>query len=124
MKTRIFLMTILVTCFAVCLAFVAGLAGKWKSSAKGPDGSEHQFHLVLQIVNGDKLLGTAQGGGEPVTINDGKIAGDNFTFNIKDPHDGTVISMDGKYFAVGDSISLNFIERDDKHHLTFVRDNQ
>ena len=122
MKKKIFITATLIACFAVCLAAVAGLAGKWKGSLKDPDGNDQQFHLVFN-TNGEKLMGTAQAQGEPLVINDGKISGDNFSFNVKD-QDGNVIPVDGKYIAAGDSISLNFTENDMKRHVTFVRDDK
>ena len=122
MKRKIFITAALVACFAVCLAAVVGLGGKWKGSLKDPDGNDHPLHLVLN-VNGGALTGTAQAEGEPLAINDGKINGDSFTCNVKDP-DGNVIPVDGKYIAAGDSVSLNFTEGDMKHHATFVRDGQ
>jgi hypothetical protein len=123
MKRKTFTTAILVACFAVCLAAVAGLTGKWKGSLKDPEGNDHQFHLVLNAVNGNQLTGTAQAEGDPLTINDGKITGDSFSFNVKDP-DGNVIPVDGKYITAGDSISLNFTEDGMKHHVTFVRDDK
>ena len=122
MKRKIFITAALVACFAVCLSAIAGLTGKWKGSLKDQDGNDHQFHLVF-TANGEKLMGTAQAEGEPLAINDGKISGDNFSFNVKD-NDGNVIPVDGKYIAAGDSISLNFTENSMKHHVTFVRDGQ
>ncbi len=121
MKRKMFITVTLVACFAVCLAAVAGLSGKWKGSLKDQDGNDHQFHLVFN-ANGEKLTGTAQAEGEPLAINDGKITGDNFLFNVND-NEGNVIPVDGKYIAAGDSISLNFTETG-KHHVTFVRDGQ
>ena len=123
MKRKIFITATLVGCFAVCLAVVNGLAGKWKGSLKDPDGNDHQIHLALITVNGEKLVGTAQAEGDPLAINDGKIDGDNFSFNVKDP-EGNVIPVDGKYIAAGDSLSLNFTENDMKHHVTFIRDDK
>jgi hypothetical protein len=123
MKRKIFITATLVACFAVCLAAVAaGLAGKWKGSLKDPDGNDHPLHLVLNVNEG-ALTGTAQAEGEPLAINDGKINGDNFSCNVKDP-DGNVIPIDGKYITAGDSISLNFTENDMKHHVTFTRDDK
>ena len=122
MKRKIFITAILAGCFAVCLAAVAGLGGKWKGSLKDPEGNDHPIHLVFN-VDGEKLIGTAQAEGDPLVINDGKINGDNFSCNVKDP-EGNVIPIDGKYNAAGDSISLNFIENDIKHHVTFVRDDK
>ena len=123
MKRKIFITAILACSFAVCLAAVAGLAGKWKGSLKDPDGNDHNIHLVFNVTDGVKLTGTAQAEGEPLALNDGKTDGDNFTCNVKGP-DGNVIPIDGKYIAAGDSISLNFTENDMKHHVTFIRDDK
>ncbi|MBS1532975.1 MAG: hypothetical protein JSU01_21930 [Bacteroidetes bacterium] len=123
MKRRTLISAALIGCFAVFLAAaIADMSGKWKGSLKDPDGNDHQFHLVFN-VNGDKLTGTAQAEGNPLDINDGKVTGDNFSFNVKDD-DGNVIPVDGKYITQGDSISLNFSENSMKYHVTFVRDDK
>lgn len=124
MKRKIFITAVLAACFAVCLAAIAGgLAGKWKGTLRDPQGNDHDLHLVFNVANSETLTGTAQAEGDPLTINDGKITGDNFTFNVKDP-DGNVIQCDGKYIAAGDSVSFNFTQNDMKFHLTFVRDGE
>ena|ERR1700733_16021133 len=123
MKRKMIITATLVGCFVVCLASMTGLAGKWKGFLKDSDGDNHWLHLVINDINGEKVIGTFQGDGDPLTINDGKINGDNFSFNVKDP-DGHVITMDGKYIAAGDSISLNFGGNNMKLHVTFVRDDK
>jgi hypothetical protein len=124
MTRKTLITTTLVACFAVCLAAIAGgLAGKWKSSLTDDEGNTIQLHLVLNVVNGEQLTGTAQAEGDPLAINDGKINGDSFSCNVKDPN-GNVIPIDGKYIAAGDSVSLNFTENNMKHHATFVRDDK
>jgi hypothetical protein len=122
MKRKLFITAILASCFAVCLAAVAGLAGKWKASLKDNNGNDHQVHFVFN-VDAEKLTGTVQANGDPLAISDGKITGDSFSFNIKDP-DGNVTPCDGKYIAAGDSVSLNFTEQGNKDHVTLVRDGQ
>lgn len=122
MKRKLFITAALVACFTVCLAVVGGLAGKWKGSLKDPNGDSQQFHLVFN-VDGNNLTGTAQGDGEPLTIKDGKIDGNNFSFNTTD-QGGNLIPVDGKYIAAGDSISLNFSLNNAKYHVTFMREDK
>ena len=123
MKRKIFIAATLACYFAVCLAAVAGLAGKWRGLLKDPDGNDHPFQFVFNVADGGKLTGTARAEGDTLTINDGKINSNNFSFALKDPN-GNVAAVDGKYIAAGDSISLNFTENDMKHHVTFVRDDK
>ena len=107
-------------CFVtVVFAAVAGLSGKWKGAVKDPEGNDHSLHLVF-TVDGDKLTGTAQAEGDPLNIQDGSVAGDEFKFKVVDP-EGTEIPVYGKYIAAGDSVSLNFEENGAKFHATLVR---
>ena len=90
-------------------------------SLKDPDGNDHQLHLVFK-VDGDKLTGTAQGGSDPLPIEEGKVNGNDFTFKVTDSQ-GTVIPVNGKYIAEGDSVSINFEENSTKMHVTLKREN-
>src|ERR1700753_1591043 len=100
MKRKTLLTVALAFVAAIAFAAIIDMSGKWKGSLKDPDGNAHDFPLVFNVA-GDKLPGTAQPEGDPLAINDGKITGDGFTFNVKDP-DGNVIPVDGKYVAKGD----------------------
>jgi hypothetical protein len=123
MKRKISMTVLLFAFVTVCFAAVVGLAGKWKGSLTDPNGNNHDFHLVFNTGDGDKLTGTAQAEGPPLTINNGKISGNNFTFSVTDD-DGNVIPVDGKYIPTGDSISLNFTENGATFHVKFVRDDK
>lgn len=107
--------------FTVCFAAIADLSGKWTGSVKDPEGNDHALHLVFK-TDGDKLTGTAQSEGDPLTINEGKITGNDFTFKVTDP-EGNTIPVDGKYIANGDSVSMNFVENSVKFHATLKREN-
>lgn len=107
---------------AIAFAVISGLSGKWKGSLKDPDGNDHDIHLVFN-VDRDTLTGTAQADGDPLTIENGKVNGNDFTFKVTDP-EGNVIPVNGSYIAQGDSVSLNFEENGGKFHLTLKREDQ
>jgi hypothetical protein len=122
MKSKIFTALLLLCCFMVCFAAIAGLAGKWSGTIIGPDGSEGTLVYVFK-VDGDKLTGTAQqeGHGDIAQITDGKISGDDITFSVTND-EGVVIPHHGKCYA--DSISMNLEFNGAKFHTTLKRDNK
>jgi hypothetical protein len=122
MKRKILITSLLICLVTVCFAAIADLSGKWAGSIKGTDGNDHALHLVFK-AEGDKLTGTAQSDqGDPLTINEGKVTGNDFTFKVTDP-EGNTIPVDGKYIAAGDSVSMNFVESSVKFHVTLKREN-
>lgn len=74
-------------------AFGADVAGKWKASVEGPNGS---MDIVFNFkVDGQKLSGTADGPMGTMPITDGKIDGDKVIFTVeagdmKILHKGTI----------------------------------
>ena len=121
MKRKTLITSLLICLVTVCFAAIADLSGKWTGSIKDPEGNDHALHLVFK-ADGDKLTGTAQAEGDPLTINEGKITGNDFTFKVTDP-EGATIPVDGKYIANGDSVSMNFVENSVKFHVTLKREN-
>jgi len=120
MKRKALLTVALAGLVTIAMAAIADLSGKWVGSLKDPDGNDHSIHLVFK-VDGEKLTGTAQADGPALDIQEGKVTGSDFTFHVTDP-EGTVIPVNGKYVAQGDSVSLNFEENGGKFHLTFKRE--
>lgn len=119
MKRKIFTSVALVFCFMVCFAAIADLTGKWTGSIKGPDGNDVALTYIFK-VDGNKLTGTAQAMGEPITIDSGKMNGTDFTFKITTP-DGIVIPHKGKYYATGDSAGVDIDYNGQKFHTTLKR---
>ncbi|MGN6639559.1 MAG: hypothetical protein ACTHJ8_11660 [Mucilaginibacter sp.] len=114
------LITAALLCFiTVCLAAVAGgLPGKWLGTVQTPDGDvDLTYNFKL---DGNKLSGTAESQGHEVTIDSGKVSGDNFTFRVTNS-EGVVIPHEGKYFTTGDSCSLNIDYQGTKFHTTLKR---
>ena len=122
MRRKTLIASLLICLATICFAAIADLSGKWTGSIKDPDGNDHPLHLVFK-ADGDKLTGTAQSDeGDPLTINEGKINGNDFTFKVTTPQ-GDTVPVDGKYIANGDSVSMNFVENSVKFHATLKREN-
>jgi len=96
------------TAITTAAAWAADVTGKWSAQMNGPDGGAMTMTFNFK-QDGTKLTGTADGpGGEPMTIQDGKVDGEKITFAIsfndmKIVHEGTIngdeitltIQMDG-----------------------------
>ena len=118
MKRKLFITTALLCCFIVCLATViADLSGKWSGSIRSPDGDDFVLIYIFH-VNGDKLTGTVNAQGEEMQINDGKVNGVDFTFNVTNSK-GTTIPHIGKYYV--DSVGMDINDRGTKMHATLKR---
>ena len=105
----------------VCLAVIADLSGKWTGALKTPDGNDQPIHLVFK-VDGNKLTGTAQGDGDAMPIDSGKVNGNEFSFTLTNP-EGSVFKQSGKYYENGDSVSMNIEFNGNKLHSTLRREN-
>ena len=118
MKRKLFITAALLCSFAVAFAAFADLNGKWAGTLTAPDGNEYPLNYTLKVDN-DKLTGS---GGSPqgaVDITEGKIKGDSLSFAID--VNGVKVLNTGKYFSVGDSISLNVDYQGFKMHSTLKR---
>ena len=85
--------TILMTLTLALSAFAADVAGKWKATMEGPNGSM-QITFDLK-VDGKKITGKAIGDMGEMQITEGTIDGDNISFTVqtdqfKVVHKGTV----------------------------------
>ena len=84
---------ILMTLTLAVSAFAADVAGKWKATMEGPNGSM-QITFDLK-VDGKKITGKAIGDMGEMQITEGTIDGDNISFTVqtdqfKVVHKGTV----------------------------------
>jgi hypothetical protein len=105
MKKKILTSTALLFCFVVCFALVADITGKWTGSIKTPDGQELPVTYNFK-VDGDKLTGTADSPQGSVTIDNGKITGDTFSFKVT--VDGTDYPHTGKAYADSCAMDIDF----------------
>ncbi len=118
MKIKIFTTMALVCCFMVCFAAIADLTGKWTGTLQTPDGNSMDVTYNFKL-DGEKLTGTAQSQGVDVTIDSGKVIGNDITFSVTNTQ-GVLIKHIGKYY--GDSISMNLDYEGMKMHTTLKRD--
>ncbi|WP_295796475.1 hypothetical protein [Mucilaginibacter sp.] len=122
MSKRLFTTVALVCCFIVCLAVaaIAELSGKWTGTVTDPDGQEITLNYNIK-VDGDKLTGTGESQGNPVNIEEGKIAGNDFTFKVTNT-EGVVIPHNGRYYPEGDSVGMDIDFKGIKFHCKLKRD--
>jgi hypothetical protein len=119
MKRKAFITTALVCCFMICLAAIADLNGKWTGTFKAPDGNDVDLVYTIKI-DGDKLTGEATAQNVTLKLDSGKVTGTDFKFSVTNP-EGVNIPHTGKYFAQGDSISMNADYQGFKMHSTLKR---
>jgi len=120
MRRKVFIALILMCSATIGLAAVlADVNGKWKGTLMGPDGNSIDVSYNIK-VDGDKLTGEASAQDLTLKLDSGKISGDDFKFSITNP-EGVTIPHNGKYFAQGDSISMNVDYQGFKMHSTLKR---
>jgi hypothetical protein len=116
MKKKLFNPLALACCFLVLMAVFADLNGKWTGVIQTPDGNELQVVYNFK-VNGDTLTGTAESPAGAVTIDNGKVTGDTFSFKVT--VDGNDYPHTGKVYD--DSCGLDIDFGGQKIHTTLKR---
>lgn len=121
MSRKLLVTAALVCCFIIGIAAtVAGLSGKWKGNLRLPDGQDVVVTYTINVA-GDKLDGTAETFGHSIKIDDGKVSGNDFTFNITN-NDGIIIPHTGKFYPEADSVGMSIDYGGAKFHTTLTRD--
>ena len=117
MKKNLFAPALLTCCFIFLTAFFADLNGKWTGVLTIPDGGTLTATFNFK-VDGDKLSGTAESdAGGVLTIENGKVSGDNFSFTVN--VGGTDILHSGKVYK--DSCGMDIDFGGAKTHTTIMR---
>jgi len=104
MKRKLLITCALLLSFSAVFAYFADMNGTWKGTLAAPDGNEYPLNYTFKI-DGDKLTGTGQSSQGSIELTEGKAKGDSLSFAID--VGGVKVLNTGKYFATGDSISLN-----------------
>ncbi|WP_462266417.1 hypothetical protein [Mucilaginibacter sp.] len=102
MKKRLLFALLFISSLGVAIAAVADLTGKWTGSVSAPDGGNYGLTYNLK-AEGAKLTGTVETPVGTAPITDGKISGNDFSFNVS--LNGTDVPNKGKYYT--DSIGVD-----------------
>jgi hypothetical protein len=96
---------VLLACALAVVALAADVSGKWKFETQGRNGAVTQT-LTLK-ASGDTLTGSLAGGrGGDVEISDGKVSGDDISFNVNREFQGNKITTKYTGKVSGDTINL------------------
>lgn len=101
MKTKTIFITMLVVLFT-SLSFAGDITGKWKGKMSGQDGNQMELTFNFK-VDGNVLTGSINSSFGDMQISNGKITGDDFTFDVD--VNGNVMTNIGK--VMGDKIKLS-----------------
>ena len=120
MKRAFFITVALIVCSAViCLAALENIGGNWIGETIGPEGRDYKLRYEFKLDAG-KLFGAVKSDDDVHQINNGKVQGDNITFDIE-IENGDTVYHHGRYYSIGDSISMNIDHDGSKMHVTLQR---
>jgi hypothetical protein len=107
MRTRLSL----AVAVAVATLLTAGLAqaadatGKWVAQVPGRDGQTRETTFTLK-AEGEKLTGTMSGRNGDVPIADGRVKGDDLSFDVTFSFQGNSVKMEYTGKVAGDEIQF------------------
>jgi hypothetical protein len=88
-----------------CCALAADVTGKYKADIPGRDGQTREQFFNLK-AEGEKLTGTISSQMGETAISDGKISGDEISFNVVRERDGNTMKMIYTGKVAGDEIKF------------------
>jgi len=110
--------TALLLSVVVAFAFFAELSGKWTGTLHAPDGNDYPLNYTFKVA-GDSLSGSGDGQSGKVDITHGKIAGNDFSFNID--VNGVDVKNTCKFYPEADSVGMDIDYQGFKMHATLTR---
>jgi len=105
MRIRLSLSSAAAILLAAGLAQAADATGKWTAQVPGRDGQTRETTFNFK-TDGDKLTGTMSGRGGDIPIADGKVKGDEITFDVTFNFGGNSVKMDYEGKVAGDEIKF------------------
>ena len=104
-------------CFIFLMGVIADLNGRWTGVLTTPDGNSLDVIYNFK-VDGDILTGTAESPAGLATLDSGKVAGNDFSFQVT--VDGNSYPHKGKFYNDSCGIDVDFGSQ--IVHETLVRD--
>jgi hypothetical protein len=105
MKSRLVLVTLILSFFLVAVAWAADVTGKWTAQVPGRGGQTRETTFNFK-AEGDKLTGTMSGQQGEIPISDGTVKGDEIAFSTKFTGGGGEIKINFKGKVAGDEIKF------------------
>lgn len=93
-------------CLAAAAIWAADVTGKWTAEMQGRNGNTMTVTMNLK-ADGDKLTGTVSGRNGETDISDGKVDGDNISFNVVREFNGNQVTQHYKGTVNGDTIHFS-----------------
>ena len=90
MNLRVLVLAALVVCLTTGLALAANIDGKWTGEMQTPNGSRPVTFTFTS--DGNTLNGTTTGRGGETKITNGKIDGDNVSFDVTREFQGNTMT--------------------------------
>jgi hypothetical protein len=105
MRTRLSVTAAAATLLFAGMAQAADVSGKWVAQVPGRDGQTRETTFNLK-AEGEKLTGTMSGRQGDVAIADGKVKGDELSFDVTMTFGGNTVKVDYTGKAAGDEIKF------------------
>ena len=105
MKIRMLVLVAAFVLAGLSVVFAADVNGKWVAQVPGRQGQTQETTFTFK-VEGAKLTGTVSGMAGEQPISDGKIAGDDISFNVVANFQGNEVKLVYKGKVAGDEIKM------------------
>jgi hypothetical protein len=105
MKTRIAFLAMGFVLVGIVFVCAADVTGKWTAQVPGRGGETRETTFTFK-ADGETLTGTVTGRGGETPISDGKISGDDLSFNVTMSFGGNDIKFVYKGKVAGDEIKF------------------
>ncbi len=118
MRKNFFYSTAIGCCLLFLMTITSGLDGRWTGIVSTPDGND--LNVVYNFkTDGEALTGTAESPAGEVTIDNGKVSGNSFSFEVT--VDGNVYPHKGILYTDSCGVDIDF-GNGAMVHTTIVRD--